>query len=86
MTTQITANEKTHTKTDLYSGDVLFFIPVRFFLSIIDSLLRTPLLVITTCGKKSREKSRECHNHKPQPFPDTKKFNEIIKLHPVEHL
>ena len=23
--------------------------------------------------KKVREKSRECHNHKPQPFPDTKK-------------
>ena len=22
--------------------------------------------------KKIREKSRECHNHKPQPFPDTK--------------
>ena len=23
-------------------------------------------------GKKIREKSTECHNHKPQPFPDTK--------------
>ena len=23
--------------------------------------------------KKVREKSRECHNHKPQPFPDTKR-------------
>ena len=22
--------------------------------------------------KKVREKSRECHNHKPQPFPDPK--------------
>ena len=22
--------------------------------------------------KKVREKSRECHNHKPQPFPDTR--------------
>ena len=22
--------------------------------------------------KKVREKSRECHNHKPQPYPDTK--------------
>ena len=22
---------------------------------------------------KVREKSRECHNHKPQPFPDTKR-------------
>ena len=24
-------------------------------------------------GKKVREKSRECHNHKPQPFPDPKR-------------
>ena len=24
-------------------------------------------------SKKVREKSRECHNHKPQPFPDTKR-------------
>ena len=23
--------------------------------------------------KKVGEKSRECHNHKPQPFPDTKR-------------
>ena len=23
--------------------------------------------------KKVRKKSRECHNHKPQPFPDTKR-------------
>ena len=23
-----------------------------------------------TSEKKVREKSRECHNHKPQPFPD----------------
>ena len=23
--------------------------------------------------KKMREKSKECHNHKPQPFPDTKR-------------
>ena len=23
--------------------------------------------------KKVREESRECHNHKPQPFPDTKR-------------
>ena len=24
-------------------------------------------------SKKVREKSRECHNHKPQPFPDPKR-------------
>ena len=24
------------------------------------------------CSKKVREKTRECHNHKPQPFPDPK--------------
>ena len=27
----------------------------------------------TICIKKVREKSRESHNHKPQPFPDTKR-------------
>ena len=34
------------------------------------------LLMNLTTGmikKKVREKSRECHNHKPQPFPDTKR-------------
>ena len=33
----------------------------------------------TLCTKKKnkvvREKSRECHNHKPQPFPDTRRGN-----------
>ena len=28
--------------------------------------------------KKVREKSRECHNHKPKPFPDTKRKRETI--------
>ena len=28
---------------------------------------------IFTTGKKVRETSRECHNHKPQAFPDTKR-------------
>ena len=28
---------------------------------------------IVSLKKKVREKSRECHNHKPQPFPDTKR-------------
>ena len=27
--------------------------------------------VTSTEKKMVREKSRECHNHKPQPFPDT---------------
>ena len=27
----------------------------------------------TITSKKIREKSRECHNHKPQPFPDPKR-------------
>ena len=26
-----------------------------------------------SCSKMVREQSRECHNHKPQPFPDTKR-------------
>ena len=29
--------------------------------------------------KKVREKSRECHNHIPQPFPDTKRKRKPIK-------
>ena len=29
--------------------------------------------------KKVREKSWECHNHKPQPFPDTKQVNRLFK-------
>ena len=29
--------------------------------------------------KKVREKSRECHNHKPQPFPDTKRKKKQTK-------
>ena len=28
---------------------------------------------------KVREKSRECHNHKPQPFPDTKRKKKQTK-------
>ena len=30
-------------------------------------------------NKKVREKSRECHNHKPQPFPDTKRKRKQTK-------
>ena len=30
--------------------------------------------------KKVREKSRECHNHKPQPFPDTKRKRKPTNL------
>ena len=30
--------------------------------------------------KKVREKSRECHNHKPQPFPDSKRKRKPINL------
>ena len=29
---------------------------------------------------KVREKSRECHNHKPQPFPDTKRKSDQSAL------
>ena len=36
------------------------------------------MILLTSCllyctPKKVREKSRECHNHKRQPFPDTKR-------------
>ena len=35
-------------------------------------------------NKKVREKSREYHNHKPQPFPDTKRKRKPIK--PNKHI
>ena len=36
---------------------------------------KLPLYVspVADIQKKVREKSRECHNHKPQPFPDTRR-------------
>ena len=30
-------------------------------------------VVVLVCVKRVREKSRKCHNQKPQPFPDTKR-------------
>ena len=37
---------------------------------------------ISSCRQRKtvREKSRECHNHKPQPFPDTKRKKKPTKL------
>ena len=35
--------------------------------------------------KKVREKSRECHSHKLQPFPDTKKIQTTLCIHAVPH-
>ena len=45
---------------------------------LIKDLIRNRLITqtrfcIQTIQKKVREKSRECHNHKPQPFPDPKR-------------
>ena len=38
------------------------------------------ILVHRYCTQKRvREKSRECHNHKPQPFPDTKRKRKPTK-------
>ena len=34
--------------------------------------------------EKIREKSRECHNHKPQPFPDTKRKRKQTKQEQIE--
>ena len=42
------------------------------------SLLMTPTGRVNR-PKKVRVKSRECHNHKPQPLPDTKKKREQTK-------
>ena len=35
----------------------------------------------TLISKKVREKSRECHNHKPQPFPDPKSKGQLFFQH-----
>ena len=35
--------------------------------------------VLLALSKKVREKSRECHNHKPQPIPDTKRTRKQAK-------
>ena len=35
--------------------------------------MSSPRIALNIKKKKVREKSRECHNHKPQPFPDTKR-------------
>ena len=35
---------------------------------------------IRLAAKKVREKSRECHNHKPQPFPDAKRKRKPTNL------
>ena len=52
----------------------------------IDQIMMSPIELLTCCyqfvfytpgsTKKVREKSRECHNHKPQPFPDPKRKRE----------
>ena len=36
-------------------------------------------ILFSELWKKVREKSRECHNHKPQPFPDTKRKRKQTK-------
>ena len=47
-----------------------------------------PLHPYQMLSKKVREKSRECHNHKPQPFPDPKrkkKSTDLNKHKPNKH-
>ena len=39
-----------------------------------------PFLDLNVCIKKVRERSRECHNHKPQPFPDLKRKRKPTNL------
>ena len=38
------------------------------------------VLIVCINKNKVREKSRECHNHKPQLFPDTKRKRQQTKL------
>ena len=37
-------------------------------------------IIVDGYAKKVREKSRECHNHKPQPFPDPKRKRKPTNL------
>ena len=41
--------------------------------------LKHPLFALCIT-KKVREKSRECHNHKPQPFPDPQEEEETYPI------
>ena len=43
------------------------------------SFAKIPFLMTRLIHIKVREKSRECHNHKPQPFPDTKRKRKQTK-------
>ena len=36
-------------------------------------------MILFLWKKKVREQSRECHNHKPQPFPNTKRKRKLTK-------
>ena len=55
------------TETPIFLSVVCSLFPKAIFLTFI-------LIGLKTYYKKGiREKSRECHNHKPQPLPDTKR-------------
>ena len=41
-------------------------------------------LMRTNLFKRLIEKSRECHNHKPQPTPDTKRKRKMTKLNTIK--
>ena len=41
-------------------------------------------IVVTADNKKVREKSRVCHNHKPQPIPDTEEETDTTKQAQIE--
>ena len=51
---------------------------LRLFISI--SLQHCLRLIAYTWAEKVREKTRECHNHKPQPFPDPKRKKKPTNL------
>ena len=47
--------------------------------TVFQTRMLTLFLLFQTMTKKVREKSRECQNHKPQPFRDTKRKRKPIK-------
>ena len=48
-----------------------FMVVLILYINLLN-LSRKKCIFLGNMGKEVREKSRECHNHIPQPFPDTK--------------
>ena len=57
----------------IYINDIVKELSANFRLFTYDRSLHIIVEDPISAAKKVREKSTECQNHKPQPFPDTKR-------------